>query len=365
MTAAATAPGLADLRTLEPQAAWRRSDLADGERWTWTLDDAEVAELDAALHHARAHADDLLDVTRELFPLPTLAARLSQLERQLVDGVGVALIRGLPVHRYDQADAELIYWGVGLHLGNPWPQNARGHVLGDVTDQGKKPGDPTSRGNEIGGVAFPYHSDGSDLVGLFCLNAGAGGGASTVANAVSIHNELVASEPDLAAALYQPLAYDYRGEQGPGQKAFYLVPVFTRWGERLFVRYIRPYIDAARRHSDAPRPSEQARRAMDRVDELCADPSFNLFMDFEPGDMQFVNNYHVLHARTAYRDDPAAGRVRHLKRLWLETSVLADDDKPEQFRLGRSAQHWWSRAGRTRSELRPSGQGDERMGEDG
>ena len=53
--------------------------------------------------------------------------------------------------------------------GGPWPQNHKGHLLGDVTDQGKTGDDPTSRGNEIGGVAFPFHSDGSDLVGLFCL----------------------------------------------------------------------------------------------------------------------------------------------------------------------------------------------------
>jgi hypothetical protein len=38
--------------------------------------------------------------------------------------------------------------------------------------------------------------------------------------------------------------------------------------------------------------------------------------------MQFINNYHVLHARTDYHDDRASGRVRHLKRLWLETTVL-------------------------------------------
>ena len=42
-------------------------------------------------------------------------------------------------------------------------------------------------------------------------------------------------------------------------------------------------------------------------------------MAFEPGDMQFINNYHVLHGRTAYQDRP--GKVRHLKRLWLETDA--------------------------------------------
>jgi hypothetical protein len=60
-------------------------------------------------------------------------------------------------------------------------------------------------------------------------------------------------------------------------------------------------------------------------------------MDFQPGDMQFVNNYHVLHGRTAYEDDRASGRVRHLKRLWLETEVLAD--RPQWFR-NQVGEHW-------------------------
>ena len=46
--------------------------------------------------------------------------------------------------------ASWIYWGVGLHLGVPWPQNVKGHLLGDVKDQGKALDDPTARGNEIG-----------------------------------------------------------------------------------------------------------------------------------------------------------------------------------------------------------------------
>ena len=45
-----------------------------------------------------------------------------------------------------------------------------------------------------------------------------------------------------------------------------------------------------------------------------------------------------------------AGRIRHLKRLWLETEVLADDEKPERFRLGRTDGYWASK-GRTKSEI--------------
>jgi alpha-ketoglutarate-dependent taurine dioxygenase len=321
-----------------------------GDTYIFRLTDEHVAELEAALVHAEARADDVLDITRDLFPLPTLGPELARITHELIDGRGVVLIRGVPVERYTKDRASAIYWGVGTHIGHPWPQNAKGHLLGDVTDQGRSASDPTSRGNELGGIALPFHSDGSDLVGLFCLDAGAGGGDSLVANAVTIHNDLVRAEPELAAALYEPFPYDLRGEQAPGARSWYTMPVFNRRLDRLFVRYIRPYIESSRRHDDAPRPSPLGRAAMDRLDAMCAEPQYRVAMGMQPGDMQFVNNYHVLHARDAYQDDRAAGKVRHLKRLWLETEVLSDEEKPERFRLGRTDSYWSSK-GRTKSEL--------------
>ena len=83
---------------------------------------------------------------------------------------------------------------------------------------------------------------------------------------------------------------------------------------------------------------------------MCADPQYHVSMGMQPGDMQFVNNYHVLHGRDGYADDREPGRVRHLKRLWLETDILADEDKPERFRLGRSDSYWSSK-GRTKSDV--------------
>ena len=338
----------ATLAPLETQCEWRGDEI--GDAYVVHLGDDHLAELDAALVAAERRADDVLDITRAMFPLPTLGPVLADVTRDLVDGRGVVVLRGFDPAPYGKDRASAVYWGVGAHLGHPWPQNAKGHLLGDVTDQGRRPEDPTSRGNEIGGVAFPFHSDGSDLVGLFCLDAGASGGSSVVANAVAIHNELVRTEPAVAAGLYGELPYDLRGEQAPGARSWYPMPVFTQRRDRLFVRYIRPYIASAARHPDAPRPSDTAREAMDHLDALCADPRFHVAMDLQPGDMQFVNNYHVLHARTAYEDDRPAGKIRHLKRLWLETDLLANDDKPDRFRLGRT-DSYWARHGRTKSEV--------------
>ena len=342
-----TTPGTAPV-PLEEQCEWRTDEVGDG--YVFHLTDDHVVELDAALVHAEGRVDDVLDITRDVFPLPTLAPELARITDDLVNGLGMVLMRGVPVERYSKDRASAIYWGVGMHLGHPWPQNAKGHLLGDVTDQGRAIDDPTARGNELGGIPLPFHSDGSDLVGLFCLDAGAGGGDSLVANAVTIHNDLVRDDPDLAAELYQPFPYDLRGEQAPGSKPWYTMPVFTRREDRLFVRYIRPYIESSRRHADAPRPSDAARAALDRLDAMCADPQYRVAMGMQAGDMQFVNNYHVLHGRDGYRDDRAAGKIRHLKRLWLETDLLTDDAKPERFRLGRT-DGYWSSKGRTKSEI--------------
>ena len=60
-------------------------------------------------------------------------------------------------------------------------------------------------------------------------------------------------------------------------------------------------------------------------------------MALRPGDIQLINNYHVMHGRTAYTDAHEEGRVRHLKRLWLETSVL--EDRPPWFQNAAQS-HW-------------------------
>ena len=324
-------------RKLDAHVNWRARDVEDASSWTHQLTRNEQAELDAALRTAKAKSDDLLEIGREDFPLPSLAGKLAGIERELIDGRGFVRIAALDTDRYDDDELTMLYWGIGMHLGDPWPQNKHGHVMGDVTDQGKSVADPTARGNELGLIALDYHTDGSDLVGLMCLRPAALGGLSCVANVVEIHNPLMESRPDLVAALYDELPWDYRGEQPPGGRPFYTRSVFTEHDGRLFCRFIPQYIKASQRHPDAPRLSPLVVEALDAVSAMANDPAFNVYMDLRPGEMQFINNYHVLHGRTAYEDDVAAGRKRHLKRLWLATRHLKS--RPGGFDA-RMPEHW-------------------------
>jgi hypothetical protein len=340
-------------QVLETACEWRAADVADPAAWTETLSAAEVAEMAAALAVARARSADLLEIGQADFPLPTLGPRLKSVERELIDGRGFVLIRGLPRDRWSNDDLCLAYWGVGAHLGRPWPQNRHGHLLGDVTDQGKALGDPTARGNELGGIGLEFHCDGSDLVGLMCLRSGVSGGESAVCNSVALHNDLVRERPDLAAELYRPQPYDLRGEQAPGTKGWYETPVFTAHAGRLFVRLIGAYILASQRHPDAPRLTPLACEALDWMKTRADSGAYSVIMDIRPGDIQFINNYHVLHGRRPYVDDRASGQVRHLKRLWLETGAL--EDRPAHFRRN-VASHWGKTKVISRLDVSPPGQ---------
>ena len=89
---------------------------------------------------------------------------------------------------------------------------------------------------------------------------------------------------------------------------------------------------------------------MDAYDALVYDGRNRVEMMLRPGEMQFVNNYHVLHGRKRYTDDREAGNVRWLKRLWLATDVLGPDDRPERYQRNASMSHWGAKRTRALSD---------------
>ena len=98
---------------IETPADWRAAEMAARKDWIHELTGDEVAELRAALAHVKALGKTLATMTREDFPLPTLAALVSHCRAFLEDGAGLFLIRGVPAAEYDKGDLRLVYWGLG------------------------------------------------------------------------------------------------------------------------------------------------------------------------------------------------------------------------------------------------------------
>jgi hypothetical protein len=309
-----------DLQFLPPEihgsSAWYGRELIKQTDWIYQLSEAEILEIETAvegLTGALAHPDKL---SPDEFPLPTLGLRLQRLLREVLEGRGFVLVRGLPVERWSRRQAALAFLGIGSHLGNLRSQNADGHLLGQVKDLGRSSRDPNVRIYQTR-ERQTFHTDSCDVVGLLCLATAKSGGLSSLVSSVTIFNEMRRRRPDLARLLFAPIETDRRGEVAEGEKPYFKIPVFNWYAGMLSAIYQRQYIESARRFADVEPLTSAQREALDLFDALANDPELHLMMALQPGDMQFVHNHTILHDRTAFEDWPEPQRKRHLLRLWL------------------------------------------------
>ena len=295
---------------------WLGPAMAARQDWIEPLSHADIAEIGTAAAALAAREADIAALQRQQFPLPTLGPRLARIRREVLDGRGFALLRGLPVADWPLRQSATAFYGLGLHLGQPVSQNAQGHVLGHVRDLGLHSGDPAVRIYQTA-ERQTFHTDSCDIVGLLCLQTAKEGGHSALVSTGAVWNAVLQQRPDLAAALLQPVATDRRGEVPPGQQPFFTIPVLSWHAGRLSGFYHRSYVDSAQRFADAPKLSPLQREALDLFDSLCNSPQMHFLMTLQRGDIQLVHNHALLHDRTAFTDWPEPDRRRHLLRLWL------------------------------------------------
>ncbi len=295
---------------------WRGPDLQNSDEWKYVLSSAERSELLDATENAAAQFDNIVDIKKSDFALPTLSGTIRDLKQEILHGRGFVLLRGLPLEDLSFAEIAIMYWGIGTHIGSARSQNTRGHLLGHVIDLGSSFENKSERGY-LTNRHLKYHCDSVDIVGLMCLRRAKQGGASSIVSSYTIHNEMWARRPDLARALYGPIARDRRDEIPPGKGPWYELPVFNHYKGRLAINFLRTHIDMSQRHPDALRMSDEVVEALDLMYDLANDPSLHLTMEFQPGDVQLLHNHQILHDRTAYEDWDDEDRKRYLLRLWL------------------------------------------------
>src|SRR3954447_8194430 len=102
---------------LEGPFAWTGPELARSSAWIRDWSAAEIDEIERAITQARGAGRPATETTRDDFPMPRVAAALEAAARELEDGRGIMLLRGLPVERWDETARRLAIWGIGAHLG--------------------------------------------------------------------------------------------------------------------------------------------------------------------------------------------------------------------------------------------------------
>jgi hypothetical protein len=311
---------------------WSNSDYATHpETWTHVFSAGEIAELSKAADNFMQHNLPLTGIDQENFPLPTMKASLASMRNELLNGKGFILYKGFPVNEWGNHKSAVAYMGLGTYIGYPVSQNGRGHILGHVKDLGE---DSTQidkvRIYRTNARQF-FHADDSDVVGLLCIARAETGGESDVACVHHVWNILQEEYPDVAETLTQPIWYfDRKGETSVGEEeyiktsVFYLETPAPGKSQRVYCKWDPYYVRSLTRFSSIgqiPSLSPTQLHALETLENVC--DRVKLHMILEVGDIQFLSNAHILHARTAYRDyGPDSGMPRrHLMRLWLSTPV--------------------------------------------
>ncbi|KAL1393955.1 hypothetical protein HDK64DRAFT_13868 [Phyllosticta capitalensis] len=294
------------------------------ERWTHPFSEEEVAELSAAADKFIADGIPLTGISKDNFIIPKLSQNMIALRKELLDGKGFILFKGFPVQQWGIHKSAVAYMGLGCYLGYFVSQNGLGHVLGHVKDVGD---DPT----QIDSVRIYrttarqfFHADDSDIVGLLCIARALEGGESDLVSSHNVWNVLQKERPDVARTLTEPIWYfDRKGETSQGEEDWICTSVFyleTGPNPRVYSKWDPYYVRSLTRFSDKgiiPPLSDAQVEALTVLEETCQ--RLALHMILEVGDIQFLSNEHVLHARTAYKDYPPPAPRRHLMRLWLST----------------------------------------------
>lgn len=304
--------------------AWTSGSFSDASEWVYRFRAETLAEIDAVVRRRR---DQPGGATRgDQWVLPSLESDLVRLRDELLTGRGFVLLKGLPRDRYSEKEAAGIYWGLGTLLGTPLPQNARGDLLYSVRDEGYV----IARDYGTVGVRFSktreplnFHTDAApawwgitpNVVGLLALRTARSGGASVLVSGQAAHNVMLQERPDCLQRLYEPYYFDRRAEIRPGEPETLQAPVFSFEGA-LSVRYFRHYINEGHALAGTPLKGIDL-EALDILESVMARPELQFAFDMEPGDIQFVNNFFILHSRRAYEDYPDPARKRHLKRIWI------------------------------------------------
>jgi hypothetical protein len=304
----------AAMKPVVDPAGWTAGSLKEVSHWSYRINSNDADELAAAVVTVRRNGVAMVDIKKEDFPLKGFADVLADVRRELMDGRGIVMMQDFPLERFDREGTAIAYIGLGAHLGLTMSQNKLGHILGHVKDLGGDYNDPNTRGY-MTNAEMRFHTDACDYVGLLCLQTPMSGGASRIASSVTVYNTMLKRRPELVEALCGDYYRSRSGEISPGDLPYFKQPIFSFQDGYFSATGAGAVIDKAQNLPGVPKFTPVQKEAIEvyrqTVDELALD------IDFKRGDIQFLNNFVMLHTRREYRDWPQPERKRHLLRLWL------------------------------------------------
>jgi hypothetical protein len=304
----------APLQPVVDPADWKPEALKDVANWSYRISERDADELADGIAAVRRQGVPMVDVMREHFPLKSFGDVLLDVRRELMDGRGIVMMNSFPLDRFNREEAAIAYIGLGSWLGNTMSQNKFGHILGHVKDLGGDYNDANTRGY-MTNAEMRFHTDACDYVGLLCVQASKRGGESRIASSVTVYNRILATRPDLAKVLTEVFYRSRSGEVSPGDLPYFGQPIVSFTDGYFSATGLSAAVEKAQKIPGVPKFTPEQKEASELYRKTIEENALDIV--FQRGDIQFLNNFVMLHTRRGFEDWPDPARKRHLLRLWL------------------------------------------------
>jgi alpha-ketoglutarate-dependent taurine dioxygenase len=248
---------------------------------------------------------------------------MRKVKRTINHGPGFAIVDRLPVERWPDDASRAVWWLLASLVARPVAQKWDGTSIYDVTDRGRPPGNGVRP--DVTNVEQNFHTDNSynnvppHYVGLMCVRTAMEGGVSGIVSFATAHEEMRRRHPDLLPRLYQPFYFDRQREHAPDEVMTTFHPMLEGKEGRLVARLSHFQVKNGHKIAGVEIDADGA-AALEAFEAILNEPGMSARFQFEPGQMQLIDNRAMGHKRTAFRDWPEPERKRLLVRLWLRDS---------------------------------------------
>jgi alpha-ketoglutarate-dependent taurine dioxygenase len=303
-----------------PERLLWRGDTLPAEAGRIALPAGVIAELDTIAEALERDPLPLLLLRPDDFALDAARAFMREVKRTIDDGPGFAIVDRLPVERWSFNATRAVWWLLAALVARPVAQKWDGTSIYDVTDLGKPPGNGVRP--DVTNAEQNFHTDNSynhvppHYVGLMCVRTAMEGGVSGIVSFATAHEEMRRRHPALLSRLYQPFYFDRQREHGQGDIMTTHHPMLEDEDGRLIARLSRFQVRNGYKLAGVALDAE-GEAAMEAFEAILNEPGMAARFQFEPGQMQIIDNRALGHKRTGFRDWPEPDRKRLLVRLWL------------------------------------------------
>ncbi len=171
---------------LQGPAVWRSAEINRSTRWRFELEPAVATQMAEAARAALASCPSAVEVDRTHFGMPPADGLCDRIHDEIENGVGFAVIGGLPFDDLNYDEQRALTLGLSDHIGRVVPQNYELQRIVDIRDEGIEYSH-RSRGYRSN-KHLPFHTDGAHLFSLTCLGVAEKGGETIISSASAVYN---------------------------------------------------------------------------------------------------------------------------------------------------------------------------------